>query len=261
MPRPAVSPGRLLERIGDDAPRGMTVHDKTRLIGRLRHIVLGCAQNNPKVRCANLGPRCALPYPARAVREPPPHQVGQAVFDARPHWCKATGRQCRGPCAPGRLLERIGDDAPGGMTVQDKTRLIGRLRHIVLGCAQNNPKVRCANLGPRCALPYPARAAREPLLTQGRAVPTLYSIWSSSVSGFCTAMKCDKWRTFILGSIWVDLRSSRKGVLFMSVSTLRKGPESQNLRRNMGLWINLEPVSEHCRKSLTRLVKLVSESC
>ena len=37
MPRPAVSPGRLLERIGDDAPRGMTVHDRTRLIGRLRH--------------------------------------------------------------------------------------------------------------------------------------------------------------------------------------------------------------------------------
>src|SRR5690606_2056401 len=37
MTRPAESPGRLLERIGDDAPRGMTVHDRTRLIGRLRH--------------------------------------------------------------------------------------------------------------------------------------------------------------------------------------------------------------------------------
>src|SRR5690606_5330629 len=36
MPWPAVSPGRLLERIGDDAPRGMTVHDRTRLIGRRR---------------------------------------------------------------------------------------------------------------------------------------------------------------------------------------------------------------------------------
>ena len=35
MSWPATSPGRLLERIGDDAPRGMTVHDRTRLIGRL----------------------------------------------------------------------------------------------------------------------------------------------------------------------------------------------------------------------------------
>ena len=37
--------------------------------------------------------------------------------------------------------------------------------------------------------------------------------------------------------------------------------ESQNLRLNMGLWINLEPVCEECCKSLTRLVKFVSESC
>lgn len=36
MARPASGPGRLLERIGDGAPRGMTVHDRTRLIGRLR---------------------------------------------------------------------------------------------------------------------------------------------------------------------------------------------------------------------------------
>src|SRR5690606_16435992 len=41
MPRPAVPPGRLLERIGDDAPRGMTAHDRTRLIGRLRHLSPG----------------------------------------------------------------------------------------------------------------------------------------------------------------------------------------------------------------------------
>ena len=39
MPRPAVSPGRLLERTGDGAPRGMTVHDRTRLTGRLRHLI------------------------------------------------------------------------------------------------------------------------------------------------------------------------------------------------------------------------------
>lgn len=35
MAWPALDPGRLLERYGDVAPRGMTVHDRTRLIGRL----------------------------------------------------------------------------------------------------------------------------------------------------------------------------------------------------------------------------------
>ena len=38
MTLPASGPGRLLERTGDGAPRGMTVHDRTRLIGRLRHL-------------------------------------------------------------------------------------------------------------------------------------------------------------------------------------------------------------------------------
>jgi len=33
---PALRPGRLLERAGDGTPRGMTVHDRTRLTGRLR---------------------------------------------------------------------------------------------------------------------------------------------------------------------------------------------------------------------------------
>src|SRR5690606_14707962 len=37
-PVPAVSPGRLLERSGDATPRGMTVQDRTRLIGRRRHL-------------------------------------------------------------------------------------------------------------------------------------------------------------------------------------------------------------------------------
>ncbi len=35
MAWPALSPGRLLEASGDGRPRGMTVHDRTRLIGRL----------------------------------------------------------------------------------------------------------------------------------------------------------------------------------------------------------------------------------
>ena len=35
MAWPASDAGRLLERIGDDTPRGMIVHDRTRLIGPL----------------------------------------------------------------------------------------------------------------------------------------------------------------------------------------------------------------------------------
>ena len=46
MTRPASGPGRLLERNGDVAPRGMTVHDRTRLNGRLRLFTL------PSARCA-----------------------------------------------------------------------------------------------------------------------------------------------------------------------------------------------------------------
>jgi hypothetical protein len=38
MTRLASGPGRLLELSGDAEPRGMTVHDRTRLIGRLRHL-------------------------------------------------------------------------------------------------------------------------------------------------------------------------------------------------------------------------------
>ena len=40
MTRPASLPGRLLERNGDVAPRGMTVHDRTRLTGRLFFFVV-----------------------------------------------------------------------------------------------------------------------------------------------------------------------------------------------------------------------------
>ncbi len=53
--RPAEPPGRLLERTGDRAPRGMTVHDRTRLIGRLRHsfralgLEIAATQHAPRV--------------------------------------------------------------------------------------------------------------------------------------------------------------------------------------------------------------------
>ena len=62
MSRPAMSPGRLLERNGDVAPRGMTVHDRTRLIGRLRAFP-GCAWKTLKFAGQILGLRYASPNP------------------------------------------------------------------------------------------------------------------------------------------------------------------------------------------------------
>ena len=79
MTRPASGPGRLLERNGDVAPRGMTVHDRTRLIGRLRLIFLGYAQENPKVCFANFGPRLRTRIPA-AVAAPPLPKGAVASF-------------------------------------------------------------------------------------------------------------------------------------------------------------------------------------
>ena len=39
--------GRLLERTGNRAPRGMTVHDRTRLIGQLHFIIAGTCSAIP----------------------------------------------------------------------------------------------------------------------------------------------------------------------------------------------------------------------
>lgn len=75
MARPASGPGRLLERRGDAAPRGMAVHDRTRLTGRLRPFPFPCrsmrclvargrysARSRPAGRAAGsdcAGSRCA----------------------------------------------------------------------------------------------------------------------------------------------------------------------------------------------------------
>ena len=50
---------------------------------------------------------------------------------------------------------------------------------------------------------------------------------------------------------------SRASASFQPISCL----QSQKMRRNRGLCINLEPVSEHWRKSLTGLANFVPESC
>ncbi len=70
MAWPASGPGRLLERCGDVAPRGMTVHDKTRLIGRLRRFFRH-DEKSPRVCSANLGPRATSAQFPAAVAAPP----------------------------------------------------------------------------------------------------------------------------------------------------------------------------------------------
>ena len=76
MPRPAVPPGRLLERRGDAAPRGMAVHDRTRLIGRLRPFIsfvipaqAGIARRDP-VEPSLLGLIAAGSEQARLYKSP-----------------------------------------------------------------------------------------------------------------------------------------------------------------------------------------------
>jgi hypothetical protein len=44
MAWPALDAGRLLEPLGDDRPRGMTVHDRIRLTGRLPFLFLSLAK-------------------------------------------------------------------------------------------------------------------------------------------------------------------------------------------------------------------------
>ncbi len=51
MARPASSPGRLLEAFGDRRPRGMTVHDRTRLIGRLPPCCIISSREKPRHSC------------------------------------------------------------------------------------------------------------------------------------------------------------------------------------------------------------------
>ena len=105
MARPASGPGRLLERIGDDAPRGMTVHDRTRLTGRLRHL----STRSPRPRHAwsavsasrsvpgEAWWRPSRPYRLRSVvaassalRKIAVPQTGGRVHDGSPlrFWCR-----------------------------------------------------------------------------------------------------------------------------------------------------------------------------
>ncbi len=76
MAWPALDPGRLLERCGDVAPRRMTVHDRTRLTGRLRHLRSGvrpsrrCPRFIPPLAVQTAGPAPGMPHPCGCRRAP-----------------------------------------------------------------------------------------------------------------------------------------------------------------------------------------------
>jgi len=78
MTWPASSPGWLLEPRGDARPRGMVVHDRTRLIGRLHWLL-----RNFLFRCARQersGMGFAIPSKSRSGH-PWPHFSSEARFD------------------------------------------------------------------------------------------------------------------------------------------------------------------------------------
>ena len=127
MARPAPGPGRLLERIGDGAPRGMTVHDRTRLIGRLRH-QLSIAS------AANISD--AVPISSSQL----------------PH-----GTACGGEEARLRAIGSRADERPSAVR-EGRT---GRVGESAGASVKGSPKVCFANFGPQLvlAIPRPCRGA------------------------------------------------------------------------------------------------------
>jgi hypothetical protein len=85
MSWPATLPGRLLERIGDDAPRGMIAQDRTRLTGRLRPSAFHALHGKPPWFCdANHGPRATLPDSSPAPSRGLPADPGDLAFAMSP---------------------------------------------------------------------------------------------------------------------------------------------------------------------------------
>jgi hypothetical protein len=99
MLRPAVSPGRLLERIGDDAPRGMTVLDRTRLTGRLRLYFPGqCpGKSQSSLREPWAPPRTSIPPLALRASSP----LTQGAGNPRLHLIRGIPRFAKRIAGPG----------------------------------------------------------------------------------------------------------------------------------------------------------------
>ena len=134
MTWPASGPGRLLERNGDVAPRGMTVQDRTRLIGRLRHLQLPreLARGPHDVarvgtgRCPRVTRCCArrndrpAHYPAR---RPAPHIATRSIDAGARQWARATMRSRTPRSLLFRWQEGIGE------TVGSRAVATGPWRH------------------------------------------------------------------------------------------------------------------------------------
>ncbi|EWC51162.1 hypothetical protein XAR_2146 [Xanthomonas citri pv. glycines str. 8ra] len=126
----------MLERCGDVAPRRMTVHDRTRLIGRLRRLLWAYALRRrprfvPPQAVQNAGPAPGMPHPAGCRRAP--------------------------------LTQ-------GGLQVASGSRLSLRSAAFLGICSKKAPTLRTAagdtNAGPAPGMPHPRGCRRAPL-TQG----------------------------------------------------------------------------------------------
>jgi hypothetical protein len=158
---------------------------------------------------------------------------------------------------PGRLLERIGDDAPRGMTVHDRTRLTGRLRHLLPKRRPTNPDLwreapKTRIRGSRYVHADPRRCRGAPL-TQG-GYDRMRDLAALNLVGAC--FFCCQAQSRLALPKGTRLAWFGEGLEFPSLD-----PESQNLRLNSSLWIKLEQVSQVGCKSLTPLGKMTRESC
>lgn len=93
MAWPASGPGRLLERHGDVAPRRMTVHDRTRLTGRLRRFSRLPGGKSPIVPYRGSGTEQWAPGPLPSTTP----RLSARPLDSRGLWLWCGHRGC-GAC-------------------------------------------------------------------------------------------------------------------------------------------------------------------
>ena len=172
---------------------------------------------------------------------------------------------------PGRLLERNGDVTPRGMTVLDRTRLIGRLRHFPFFPGATLRQGPCRGTIGFPWFPCKARAwFREPLASMTST--SVGAAASGRVLPLARAGKprllprqhrsrpsCSGGRHRGRPNVAVQ-DGGRDGRVKESVPT-RVDPQSQNLRLNSDLWKTFELFSQDCRKPLTQQAIFSFESC
>src|SRR5690606_13333748 len=144
--------------------------------------------------------------------------------------------------SPGRLLERIGDDAPRGMTVLDRTRLTGRLRHFLF----------CVYDGPGSGHSVAGELVTDTVFAERARACGGTSICAAGLGRSGASRNC------------TPAAAPQHAGGPARIQRLVEGPEptqSQNLRLISGLWITFEQVCEVSRKSLTELMKFAHQAC